>query len=420
MKDSWKELVIGDEINFLGGYPFSSSKFNEEAIGFPLIRIRDLLKSTQETYYSGEYSNSYLIKEGDVLVGMDGDFHLVRWNNSPSLLNQRVLKISGKKSGEIDIDFLFYYLKPFLIDVHNKTTATTVKHLSTFDVSRAVDLFPPLPQQKKIAKILTTVDEVIEQTESAIAKYQAIKQGLMQDLFTRGIDSNTGQLRPAPEDAPELYKESALGLIPREWEVNTFEKICLKVADRDHFTPTYFDQGIPIISPKDFDENHNISFKKCKYISLEAHLKNCKKTDLKTDDLVFTRIGAGLGKITIVQSWMPEFSILHSACMIRTDDKILNSKFLMYFIKGEILQRQIGVEVQSIGVPDLGLDKIRDFKCLFPKNKKEQISIATRLTKVDYKIQTEQESLGKYQQLKSGLMQDLLSGRVGVVTSNKD
>ena len=151
MKDNWKELTIGDEINLLGGFPFSSSNFNEEGVGTPLIRIRDLLNSSQETFYSGSFSNSYLINEQDILVGMDGDFHIVKWKNSPSLLNQRILKVSGKKESEIDIDYLFYYLHPFLLDVHAKTAATTVKHLSTFDISKASLL--TLSTLKQVSKL---------------------------------------------------------------------------------------------------------------------------------------------------------------------------------------------------------------------------------------------------------------------------
>ena len=101
MRDNWNELIIGDEITLLNGFPFNSSYFNDEKVGKPLIRIRDLLKSTQETYFSGKYSDNFLINKGDILVGMDGDFHIVKWKNSPSLLNQRILKIGNKKGSKI-------------------------------------------------------------------------------------------------------------------------------------------------------------------------------------------------------------------------------------------------------------------------------------------------------------------------------
>ncbi len=80
------------------------------------------------------------------------------------------------------------------------------------------DCCPQPPQQRRIAEILSTLDETIEQTEALIAKYQQIKAGLMHDLFTRGVTPD-GKLRPTRAEAPQLYKESPLGWIPKEWEL---------------------------------------------------------------------------------------------------------------------------------------------------------------------------------------------------------
>ena len=93
-----------------------------------------------------------------------------------------------------------------------------------------------------------------------------------------------------------------------EWKNEKLREITLKIADRDHFTPTYVEEGIIMVSPKDITEEEKIDFSKCKYITKEAHEHNSKKTDLKPGDLVFTRIGALLGKVCIVEPWMPEFS----------------------------------------------------------------------------------------------------------------
>ena len=79
---------------------------------------------------------------------------------------------------------------------------------------------PPKPEQRKIARILTTLDNLIEKTEALIAKYQSIKQGMMHDLFTRGVDESA-RLRPTHEQAPDLYKQSELGWIPKEWDITT-------------------------------------------------------------------------------------------------------------------------------------------------------------------------------------------------------
>lgn len=419
MKDNWNELTIGNEINFLGGFPFSSAKFNEEGQGVPLIRIRDLLKSSQETYFDGPYSDTYLVEEGDVLIGMDGDFHIVKWKNSPSLLNQRILRVSGKRKGKINIDFLFYYLNPFLLDVHNKTAATTVKHLSTFDISKAVDLFPPLPQQKKIAKILSTVDKVIEKTESAIAKYQAIKQGLMQDLFTRGIDVKTGKLRPKQQDAPELYKQSALGWIPREWESDNFEDATEIITD---FTANGSFESLRVNVKYYYEVNYG---RLIRLTDLRQNLQTdgvyvdkagfefLQKSELRENDIMLANVGEYTGFACLMPKVNYPATIAPNMFLVRTDKEKFDSKFMYYFMTYPQFTTQVDNVSASSATKLLNKTNFRTMHIPKPKIE-EQIQFGKKLESVGKKIQTEQQALTKYQQLKSGLMQDLLTGKVEV------
>jgi restriction endonuclease S subunit len=106
-----------------------------------------------------------------------------------------------------------------------------------------------LPHQQKIAKILSTLDNVIEKTESTIAKYQAIKKGLIHDLFTRGIDVNTEKLRSTSQEALALYKKSVLGLVARDWDVDTLENIA-NYVDYSGKTPLKSYKGIYLITAK--------------------------------------------------------------------------------------------------------------------------------------------------------------------------
>jgi type I restriction enzyme S subunit len=167
----------------------------------------------------------YVIRQGDILIGMDGDFHISKWNNQDALLNQRVLKIEVLDSNEMDLEFVFYWLQPFIKKVNDITAATTVKHLSVKDVKKAKGKIPKKPIQTKIGVILSNIDRAIESTQALIEKYQLIKSGLMHDLFTRGIGAD-GKLRPPRETAPELYQETAIGWIPKEWgELVTLESL---------------------------------------------------------------------------------------------------------------------------------------------------------------------------------------------------
>lgn len=246
---------------------------------------------------------------------------------------------------------------------------------------------PPLPQQQKIAKILSTVDNVIEKTESAIAKYQAIKQGLMHDVFTRGIDVNTGKLRPTPQDAPELYKESVLGLIPREWEVKKLEDfLYLKSGE-----------GITSKNISDFGQYPVYGGNGLRgYTNSYTH---------EGEYVLIGRQGALCGNITFSDGKM--YASEHAVVVTIIDDS--NVKWIEYKLRLMNLNQYSEASAQ----PGLSVNKINRLLIKVP-NAIEQNLIASRFIGLENKIQTEQQALAKYQQLKAGLLQDLLTGKVEV------
>jgi type I restriction enzyme S subunit len=280
-------------------------------------------------------------------------------------------------------------------------------------VLKTVDcLAPGLPEQQVISGILDTVDAAIHGTEAIIAKLKAVKQGLLDDLLTRGIDAN-GELRPPQTEAPHLYKESPLGWVPKEWDVLALGCCCVKIADRDHTTPTYLEDGVLMVSPTNLFGDEDIDFAGAKRISRKAHETNCKKTDLVSGDIILHRIGAGLGRVRLVKASMPEFSILHSMAQLRSDPRLMTNEFMLWALRTEGTKRQMGLGTQSIGVPDLGLDKISNFLVVKPPLL-EQEEIAGRLNALQGRIDAETSGLNKLSTLKSGLMDDLLTGCVRV------
>jgi len=203
-------------ISVLSGFPFSSAQFTTSP-GTPLIRIRDLLNHFTETNFIGVFDPVYLVRPGDILIGMDGDFSVVHWKGPKALLNQRVCKVITTDS-EIDSSFLYWWLQPHVESIHKRTPQTTVRHLSVGDIYRVPR--PPFPRnvQAYVATVLDTVDEAITKTEAVIAKLKQVRAGLLHDLLTRGLDEH-GQLRD-PIAHPEQFKDSPLGRIPREWMVS--------------------------------------------------------------------------------------------------------------------------------------------------------------------------------------------------------
>jgi len=140
-----------------------------------------------------------------------------------------------------DTGYLYYALQHAEQDFINYGQTGTQANLNTTIVGNHNLFVPLLPQQRTIAKILTTVDNLIEKTEALIAKYQAIKQGMMHDLFTRGVDEH-GHLRPPYDEAPDLYKESELGWIPKEWEVKRVSEVVETITSGSRGWATYYSE----------------------------------------------------------------------------------------------------------------------------------------------------------------------------------
>ena len=406
------KIKVGEHIKIIPGFPFNSALFNNDGEGLPLIRIRDLLTSKIETYYRGEFPYEYLIEEGDILIGMDGDFHIVKWKNkTKALLNQRIMKVAQKNGAKINIDYFYYFLFPFLSEVWEKTTATTVKHLSTYDVSEAEIEFPKFEVQQQIAKILYTSDAVIEKTQTAIAKYKAIKQGMLEDLFTRGIDLSTNKLRPRYQDAPELYKESKLGMIPREWDCEKLEKLSSLITKGE--SPNwqgfnYQETGILFVTSENVRDGEMDIVKNKKFIPFEFHEK-LERSQLKKDDVLINLVGASIARSAHYNFDFPA-NINQAVALIRLVSSELNVLwFASYLQFHRCIKRLLGEQVETARA-NLSLNNLRMFLVAKPPVE-EQERIAERLKGIDNKLHTEQTCLQKMQNLKKGLMEDLLSGK---------
>ncbi|KSA14196.1 restriction endonuclease subunit S [Maribacter dokdonensis] len=368
--------------------------------------------------------NGKLVKNDFILTtrGTIGNFGF--FNDSVNFEHIRInsgMVILRNNNKRISNEFLYYAFRSQSIckQIEIISSGSAQPQLTVKTISNLVISFPDnLPQQKKIAKILSTVDTVIEKTESAIAKYQAIKQGLMHDLFTRGIDVNTGKLRPKSQDEPELYKESALGLIPREWEVEQLNEMVSDVLDFkasgsfETLTANvkYYYEFKYARLIRLTDLRHNLS-KDGVYLDKKG-FNFLKKSKLIEGDILIACVGEYTGYVCRMPRVNYPAIIAPNMFLIRFDKKY-NSFFINYFMNTDTFQRQIAAVSTSSATKLLNNPNLRSLKLAFPE-RKEQNLIAEKLESVNTKIQTEQQVLAKYQQLKAGLLQDLLTGKVAV------
>lgn len=184
----WKVLRGKYALSILSGFPFDSQKFEFEDNGvyMPLIRIRDINGSSTEVYYSGSYPIESVVKTGEVLIGMDGDFNISKWKGTNALLNQRVCKL--REDSSMNTHYAFYMLSSPLKAINSVTYATTVKHLSVYDIYNAFIPVPPISEQTAIASYLdrkcATIDTSISNAQHQIDLLQEYKQSLITEVVT--------------------------------------------------------------------------------------------------------------------------------------------------------------------------------------------------------------------------------------------
>lgn len=175
-----KTVKLGSLCNILSGFAFKSDLFGDE--GLPIVRIRDVVRGYSDTYYSGDYDEKYILDDGDILIGMDGDFNTAYWNGGRALLNQRVCKIEVD-STKLCKKFIYYFLPLELKKIWDETPFVTVKHLS---VKKIVDIDVPdwpLETQKQIAAVLEKADQLRKDCQQMDQELNSLAQSVFIEMF---------------------------------------------------------------------------------------------------------------------------------------------------------------------------------------------------------------------------------------------
>lgn len=157
---SFEATTVGEVCEVFGGAPFKSEYFNKNRNGVPVVRIRDINTGFSETYYSGLYKESYRVRDGDILIGMDGDFRTIRWSSGDAVLNQRVSRLQ-RFDPRAEPGFVFHVVREALVEIQAQTQGSTVAHLSAKQIRAiAVPLYP-LEEQRRRAAILDKFDALV-------------------------------------------------------------------------------------------------------------------------------------------------------------------------------------------------------------------------------------------------------------------
>ena len=210
--DGWERIPLGAVATILNGFPWKSEHFGKST-GVPLIRIRDVTTGATETLYEGPITDGYWVEPGDLLVGMDGDFNVRRWQTERGLLNQRVCKVTADPD-RYSTTFLEYVLPSYLQLVNHMTSSVTVKHLSSRTLA---DLPLPLPPAAEQRRIVAKLDALTARLARARAELDRV-QVLAQSLRLKAIRATFASYAGAPRHRVDALCSVGTGATPKRGE----------------------------------------------------------------------------------------------------------------------------------------------------------------------------------------------------------
>ena len=406
----WSQEAIGSIGNVtVGGTPRTSIKEYWDgdvpwmASGdVHLKRITDV--PTRITKLGLRFSNATLVEPPAVAISLAGQG---KTRGTVALVlcqlctNQSVALIKGSAT-RVVTDYLFYNLEFRYEELRSRSAGEGRAGLSKQILEQVPLPLPPLPDQTRIAEILSSVDRTIAQTESLIAKQQRIQTGLMQDLLTRGIDE-LGNLR---SEQTHQFKDSPLGCIPVEWEVERIEQKLDRIVDYRGRTPTKVEAGVPLLTAKNVRDGY-LDEEPREFIAESAFNSWMTRGIPKPDDVLFTT-EAPMGNV----AWVPKYRIALAQRVLTLCPKPneLSQDFLFWLLHWRRSTERLELLTSGSTVVGLKQSVFRKVEFRFP-GLKEQTRISAILNSLDSTSDNQRSKLTKLCSLKTALMQDLLTGK---------
>lgn len=437
--DNWdtkelREFAAEGSNNFVDG-PFGSdlkvSDYTPEGVRvLQLQNLGDGVFKNKNKIYTSEVKalqlNRCITSPGDIIIAKMAEplarAAIVPEIDSKSLIVADLIKLRVAK--DVDPVYLVNYINfsDFRKEADRLSTGSTRTRISLSTLKSISLPCPPLDKQQKIASVLNTVDNLINQTQNLIDKYTAVKQGMMADLFSRGIDlsgtpeanKNYGQLRSSYAEAPELYQETELGWVPQDWDVVKIDNISTQMTNGfvGVATPHYANENEAGIR---YLYGNNVRADKLELdtvlkIKPEFHQK-LQKSQLRQGDMLTVQSGH-IGTTAIVP---PNFGEANCHALIITrlvQSKIL-PEFLSFYLNSAIGMNRMEEIFVGSTIKHVNVKELKSFLVPLPSIGEQQ-AVLDKIIGARKLLDDESRYLEKLNLKKKGLMQDLLTGKVKV------
>ncbi|WII36241.1 restriction endonuclease subunit S [Paenibacillus thiaminolyticus] len=417
----WEVKSIDDIFNVMGGVPLPRSKTGSGDIYY--LHYGDIHKLPNSKVdieldkswlplidgKSNELRQEAFLEDGDVVFADASEDYLdigknvvVCNNTSHEFIAGLHTIIAREKKDRLVSGYKRFCFKTEKVrkQLAMLATGSTVLGISKANIVKVKFLVPSLPEQQKIAEILSAVDAQIEITEQLIEKTKELKKGLMQQLLTKGIGHTE-------------FKQSELGEIPVDWEIYRFGELLSFVGSG--VTPrggreVYQEYGVIFIRSQNV-YSEGLKLDDVAYISEDIN-KKMRRTSVFSNDVLLNITGASIGRCAVVPKKFPPANVNQHVCILRVKNEI-SSKYLQSFVISNYGQNQIFKQQLGQTREGLNFEQVRNMIIPLPPIEEQQ-KIAAILSSVDDQIESYEQEKEKYLQLKKGLMQQLLTGKMRV------
>ena len=374
----WKEVSVKDLMKIETGSRNTEDKIDNGQYPF-FVRSQ-----TVEHIDSFHYDCEAVLTAGDG-VGTGKVFHYI---NGKFDAHQRVYVMSQFKD-VLGKYFYYWFSKNFFAEVAKYTAKSSVDSVRRQMIAGMVLPLPSAEEQQKIVGILSDIDTLITNLQKLIQKKKDIRQGTMQRVLTG---------------------KNRLQGFSSEWKDTTLGKIC-DIKDGTHQTPHYVECGIPFYS---VEAVTNDDFLHVKYISLEEHERLTSSYKIENGDVFMTRIGSiGKGKYV---DWNPNASFYVSLALLKFRGNKPLANFIALLTGTEEFRKEAELHSLQFAIPmKINLGQISDIRVRIPTDESEIKAIITVLNDMGREIKRLEQKLNKYKQLKQGMMEELLTGKVRLV-----
>lgn len=330
MKSSVTYSKLSTLCKVQNGYAFDSKLFTSDSNDMPLVRIRDIKTGQTETFYKGNYSQEYVLHNGDYIIGMDGEFNITEWQGGDALLNQRVCRIIVS-SNKLLPKYVLYFLPIPLRKIEDETPFVTVKHLSSKKLNDIIIPVPSIEEQQRIVDELDLLTGIIDKKNAQLRDLDSLVDSLFYEMFGEAEVNQKGFPLLTVDDVIQFQGGSQP------------DKKCFE------YEPT--EDNVRLIQIRDYKTDRYIT-----YVPKELARRFCTE-----DDIMIGRYGPPIFQI------LKGISGAYNVALMKAVPKQGNKDFIRVFLKQKRLLHYLESFSRRVAGQDgIQMDKLRAYPFPFP------------------------------------------------------